>query len=164
VRSATEQESYWRDVGTVDAYWEANIDLTDVTPALDLYDRDWPVWTYGEITPPAKFVHDENGRRGEAVSSLVSGGCIISGATLRRTLLFTGVHVHSYAHVENALILPDADIGRGARLRNVIVEKGVHIPAGLVVGDDPFEDARRFSRTDKGICLVTKPMIDRLAG
>ena len=129
VRSATEQESYWRDVGTVDAYWEANIDLTAVTPALDLYDRDWPIWTYAEITPPAKFVHDENGRRGEAISSLVSGGCIISGALLRRTLLFTGVHVHSYAQVENALILPDADIGRGARLRNVIVEKGVRIPA-----------------------------------
>jgi glucose-1-phosphate adenylyltransferase len=164
VRSATEQESYWRDVGTVDAYWEANIDLTDVTPALDLYDRDWPIWTYAEITPPAKFVHDENGRRGEAVSSLVSGGCIISGAMLRRTLLFTGVHVHSYAQVENALILPDADIGRGARLRNVIVEKGVHIPAGLVVGEDPDDDARRFSRSEKGVCVITKSMIDELQG
>ena len=162
IRSATEQESYWRDVGTVDAYWEANIDLTDVTPALDLYDRDWPIWTYGEITPPAKFVHDENGRRGEAVSSLVSGGCIISGAMLRRTLLFTGVHVHSYAQVENALILPDADIGRGARLRKVIVEKGVHIPPGLVVGEDADDDARRFSRSEKGVCVFTKPMIDRL--
>jgi len=164
VRSATEQESYWRDVGTVDAYWEANIDLTDVTPALDLYDRDWPIWTYAEITPPAKFVHDENGRRGEAISSLVSGGCIISGALLRRTLLFTGVHVHSYAKVENALILPDADIGRGARLRNVIVEKGVRIPPGLVVGEDADDDAKRFSRSEKGICLITPPMIDRLQG
>jgi glucose-1-phosphate adenylyltransferase len=164
VRSATEQESYWRDVGTVDAYWEANIDLTAVTPALDLYERDWPIWTYAEITPPAKFVHDENGRRGEAISSLVSGGCIISGALLRRTLLFTGVHVHSYAQVENALILPDADIGRGARLRNVIVEKGVRIPEGLVVGEDQDDDARHFTRTEKGICLITKPMIDRLQG
>ena len=164
VRSATEEESYWRDVGTVDAYWEANIDLTDVTPALDLYDRDWPIWTYAEIAPPAKFVHDEDGRRGEAISSLVSGGCIISGALLRRTLLFTGVHVHSYALVENALILPDADIGRGARLRNVIVEKGVRIPPGLVVGEDADDDARRFRRTEKGICLITKPMIDRLSG
>jgi glucose-1-phosphate adenylyltransferase len=164
VRSATEQESYWRDVGTVDAYWEANIDLTDITPALDLYDRDWPIWTYAEITPPAKFVHDENGRRGEAISSLVSGGCIISGAMLRRTLLFTGVHVHSYAQVENALILPDADIGRGARLRNVIVEKGVHIPPGLVVGEDPDDDAKRFTRSEKGICLITKSMIDELHG
>jgi glucose-1-phosphate adenylyltransferase len=164
VRSGTEEESYWRDVGTVDAYWKANIDLTDVVPALDLYDRDWPIWTYGEITPPAKFVHDEIGRRGEAVSSLVSGGCIISGGQLRRTLLFTGVHVHSYAQVENALILPDADIGRGARLRNVIVEKAVRIPPGLVVGEDPDEDARRFRRTENGICLITKPMIDELTG
>jgi glucose-1-phosphate adenylyltransferase len=164
VRSGTEQEAYWRDVGTVDAYWEANIDLTDVVPALDLFDRDWPIWTYAEITPPAKFVHDENGRRGEAVSSLVSGGCIISGAFLRRTLLFTGVHVHSYAQVENALILPDADIGRGARLRNVIVEKGVRIPAGLVVGEDADDDGRRFTRSEKGICLITKSMIDGLTG
>ncbi|HVC62763.1 MAG TPA: glucose-1-phosphate adenylyltransferase [Acetobacteraceae bacterium] len=162
VRSDTEQETYWRDVGTVDAYWEANIDLTDVVPALDLFDRDWPIWTYGEITPPAKFVHDENGRRGEAISSLVSGGCIISGALLRRTLLFTGVHVHSYAHAENALILPDADIGRGARLRNVIVEKGVRIPPGLVVGEDADDDARRFTRSEKGICLITQSMIDGL--
>ncbi len=163
VRSPTEKQSYWRDVGTIDAYWEANIDLTDVVPALDLFDRDWPIWTYAEISPPAKFVHDEIGRRGEAVSSLVSGGCIISGARLRRTLLFTGVHVHSYAQVENALILPDADIGRGARLRNVIVEKGVRIPPGLVVGEDPDDDARRFRRTEKGICLITPAMIERLA-
>jgi glucose-1-phosphate adenylyltransferase len=163
VRSPTEEESYWRDVGTIDAYWEANIDLTDVVPALDLFDRDWPIWTYSEITPPTKFVHDEIGRRGEAVSSLVSGGCIISGARLRHTLLFTGVHVHSYAQVENALILPDADIGRGARLTNVIVEKGVRIPPGLVVGEDADDDTRRFRRTEKGICLITPSMIERLA-
>ncbi len=162
VRSGTEKETYWRDVGTIDAYWEANIDLTDVVPALDLYERDWPIWTYAEITPPAKFVHDENGRRGEAISSLVAGGCIVSGALLRRTLLFSGVHVHSYAQVENALILPDADIGRGARLNNVIVEKGVRIPPGLVVGEDADDDARRFRRTEKGICLITPAMIDGL--
>jgi glucose-1-phosphate adenylyltransferase len=162
VRSTTEEEAYWRDVGTVDAYWEANIDLTDILPALDLYDRDWPIWTYAEITPPAKFVHDEIGRRGEAVSSLVSGGCIISGAMLRHSLLFTGVRVHSFAHVENAVILPDADIGRGAHLRDVVVEKRVRIPPGLVVGEDPEEDARRFTRTAKGICLITQPMINRL--
>ena len=162
VRSGTEREAYWRDVGTVDAYWEANIDLTDVVPALDLYDRDWPIWTYAEITPPAKFVHDENGRRGEAISSLVSGGCIISGATLRRTLLFSNVRVHSYARVENALILPDADIGSEARLCNVIVERGVRIPPGLVVGEDADDDRRRFTRTEKGVCLITKSMIDRL--
>ena len=112
---ATIQRSYWRDVGTVDAYWAANIDLTDVVPELDLYDRAWPIWTYAEITPPAKFVHDEDGRRGEAVTSLVSGGCIVSGASMRRSLLFTGVHLHSYARVENAVILPYVDVGRGAR-------------------------------------------------
>ena len=130
VRSANEQEAYWRDVGTVDAYWAANIDLTDFTPHLDLYDRDWPIWTYGEITPPAKFVHDQVGRRGQALSSLVSGGCIISGATLRRTLLFTWVRVNSYASVENAVILPYVDIGRSARLTNVVVDRGVQIPPG----------------------------------
>jgi glucose-1-phosphate adenylyltransferase len=164
VRSGAEREAYWRDVGTLDAYWEANIDLTAITPALDLFDRDWPIWTYAEITPPAKFVHDEDGRRGEAISSLVSGGCIVSGALLRQALLFTNVHVHSYAHVENAVILPSADIGRGARLHNVIVEKGVRIPPGLVVGEDEDDDKRRFRRTDNGICLITQPMIDRLTG
>jgi glucose-1-phosphate adenylyltransferase len=163
VRSPSEQEAYWRDVGTVDAYFEANIDLTAVVPALDLYDRDWPIWTYAEITPPAKFVHDEDGRRGMAIASLVSGGCIVSGATLRRTLLFTGVHVHSLAVVENAVILPDVDIGTGARLKNVIVEKRVRIPPGLVVGEDPVLDAKRFRRTDKGICLITPSMIEKLA-
>jgi glucose-1-phosphate adenylyltransferase len=162
VRSDHEQAIYWRDVGTVDAYWEANIDLTTVLPHLDLYDRDWPVWTYGEVTPPAKFVHDEQGRRGTAVSSLVSGGCIISGASLRRSLLFTGVHVHSYAQLEGAVVLPYVDIGRHARLSNVVIDRGVRIPEGLVVGEDPDADARRFRRTQRGICLITQPMIDRL--
>jgi glucose-1-phosphate adenylyltransferase len=164
VRSGSERESYWRDVGTLDAYWEANIDLTAIEPLLDLYDRDWPIWTYAEITPPAKFVHEEIGRRGEAISSLVSGGCIVSGAFLRQSLLFTGVHVHSYARVERAVVLPSVNIGRGARLRNVIVEKGVQIPEGLVVGEDLEEDARRFRRTERGVCLITQPMIDRLTG
>jgi glucose-1-phosphate adenylyltransferase len=162
VRSGSESESYWRDVGTVDAYWEGNIDLTAVIPALDLYDRDWPIWTYGEITPPAKFVHDQDGRRGAAVSSLVSGGCIISGASLHRTLLFTGVHVHSFCKVENSVILPEVNIGRGARLRNVVVDHGVHIPPGLVVGEDPERDARCFRRTEKGVCLITQSMVERM--
>ena len=162
VRSDQEQAIYWRDVGTVDAYWEANIDLTTVLPHLDLYDRDWPIWTYGEVTPPAKFVHDEQGRRGVAVSSLVSGGCIISGAALRRSLLFTGVHVHSYAQLEGAVVLPYVDIGRHARLNNVVIDRGVRIPEGLIVGEDPDADARRFRRTQRGICLITQPMIDRL--
>jgi glucose-1-phosphate adenylyltransferase len=163
VRSEHEQEAYWRDVGTVDAYWEANIDLTDVVPALDLYDKEWPIWTYAELTPPAKFVHDEEGRRGQAVSSLVSGGCIVSGAALRRTLLFTGVRVNSYASLEEAVVLPYVNVGRGARLSRVVIDRGVEIPEGLVVGDDPVLDAERFRRTDSGLCLITQPMIDRLA-
>lgn len=161
-RSSSEAVSYWRDVGTVDAYWAANIDLTDIVPELDLYDREWPIWTYGEITPPAKFVHDKEGRRGEAVSSLVSGGCIISGASLRHSLLFTGVRVHSFSHVENTVVLPYADIGRSCRLKNVVIDAEVKLPAGLVVGEDPELDAKRFRRTENGICLITRAMIEKL--
>ncbi len=162
IRSREEAEAYWRDVGTLDAYWEANVDLTDVVPALDLYDRNWPIWSYAEITPPAMFVHDVDGRRGVGISSLVSGGCIVSGSTLQHSLLFTGVHLHSYGRVQNAVVLPNVEIGRGARLTNVIVDAGVRIPAGLVVGEDPEADAARFRRTPLGICLITQPMIDRL--
>jgi len=162
VRSRDEADVYWRDVGTLDAYFDANIDLTDVVPSLDLYDQQWPIWTYGEITPPAKFVHDHDGRRGEAHASLVSGGCIVSGAFVRHSLLFTGSFLHSYVKVENAVILPYCDIGRHARLRNVILDHGVRIPPGLVVGEDPELDAKRFRRTERGICLITQPMIERL--
>jgi glucose-1-phosphate adenylyltransferase len=162
VRSGFEAEAYWRDVGTLDAYWQANIDLTDVVPKLDLYDSEWPIWTYGEVTPPAKFVHDADGRRGQAVSSLVSGGCIVSGASLRHSLLFTGVRVHSFASIENTVVLPYVDIGRAARLRNVIIDRGVRIPEGLVVGEDPEADAARFRRTDQGVSLITQAMLDRL--
>jgi glucose-1-phosphate adenylyltransferase len=162
VRSPLEKSAYWRDVGTVDAYWEANIDLTDVVPALDIYDQEWPIWTYNEITPPAKFVHDVDGRRGMAVSSLVSGACIVSGASLRHTLLSTGARVNSHALVENAVILPYVQVGRGARLRNVIIDAGVKIPDGLVVGEDFEDDEKRFRRTERGICLITQTMIDRL--
>jgi glucose-1-phosphate adenylyltransferase len=164
VKSDAEAEAYWRDVGTIDAYWEANIDLTDFVPALDLYDRNWPIWTYAEITPPAKFVHDENGRRGMATSSLVSGGCIISGSRIDKSLLFTGVHAHSYSVLEHVVALPYADIARGARLKGVVIDRGVRIPAGLVVGEDPELDARRFRRSEKGICLITQAMIDQLEG
>lgn len=162
VKGATEAGAYWRDAGTIDAYWEANIDLTSVVPALDLYDRDWPIWTYGEITPPAKFVHNEEGRRGVALNSLVSGGCIISGASLHRSLLFTHVKVHSYASLDHAVVLPEVVVGRGARLRNVVVDRGVHIPPGLVVGEDPEADAQRFRRSEKGTVLITQPMVDAL--
>lgn len=162
VRSSLEGKAYWRDVGTLDAYWEANIDLTDVVPALDLYDNEWPIWTYGEVVPPAKFVHDTEGRRGQAITSLISGGCIISGSLLRRTLLFTGVRVNSYGTLEEAVILPFANIGRNARLSRVIIDRGVNIPEGLVVGEDPEYDAKRFRRTENGVCLITQPMIERL--
>jgi glucose-1-phosphate adenylyltransferase len=162
VRSAAEAVAYWRDVGTVDAYWEANIDLTDIVPQLDLYDKDWPIWTYSQITPPAKFVHDEDGRRGSAVSSLVSGDCIISGSEIRRSLLFTGVYAHSFSRVEDSVILPQVHISRGARLKRVIVDKGVVIPPGLIVGEDPAQDAKRFRRTERGVCLITNEMIERL--
>jgi glucose-1-phosphate adenylyltransferase len=163
VRASSEAEAYWRDVGTLDAYWEANVGLTDVVPHLDLFDHDWPIWTHAEIVPPAKFVHDEEGRRGMAVSSLVSGGCIVSGAAVSRSLLFTGVQVHSHSQLRNAVVLPYVDIARGAHLRDVVIDKGVRIPAGLVVGEDPELDAARFRRTPHGICLITQPMIDRLS-
>jgi glucose-1-phosphate adenylyltransferase len=163
VRSSTEAVAYWRDVGTVDAYWEANIDLTDIIPELDLYDTTWPIWTYAEIKPPAKFVHDEDGRRGSAVSSLIAGDCIVSGASVRRSLVSTGVRVHSYASLDEAVILPECNIGRKARLRKVVLDRGVRIPEGLVVGEDPRVDAQRFRRTEAGVCLITQPMIDRLS-
>ncbi len=162
VRSSIEAAPYWRDVGTVDAYWEANIDLTEVIPDLNLYDESWPIWTYGEITPPAKFVHDVEGRRGSAVTSLISGGCIISGASLKRSLMFTGVRVNSFSHVENAVVLPYVEVGRNVQLKNAVIDRGVKIPEGLVVGEDPELDAKRFRRTEKGICLITQAMIDRL--
>jgi glucose-1-phosphate adenylyltransferase len=163
VRSESEKGAYWRDVGTVDAYWAANVDLTAVVPDLDIYDQDWPIWTYNEVTPPAKVVHDEDGRRGLAISSLVSGACIVSGASLRKTLLSTGARVNSFANVENAVILPRVDVGRSARLRNVVIDAEVKIPEGLVVGEDPELDAKRFRRTEHGICLITQPMIDKLS-
>lgn len=162
VRSEHEEVSYWKDVGTIDAYWEANIDLTDITPQLDLYDREWPIWTHAEITPPAKFVHDIDGRRGQAISSLVSGDCIVSGAQLRRTLLATGARVNSYSELNEAVVLPLCTIGRGVRLNKVVVDARVEIPEGLVVGEDPEFDAKWFRRTESGVTLITQPMINRL--
>ncbi len=162
VRSTEEAKYYWRDVGTVDAYWAANIDLTEVVPDLDLYDRAWPIWTYGEITPPAKFVHDVDGRRGLAIQSLLSGGCIVSGASISRSLVFTGVHVHSYSTIHEAVVLPYVEIGRQVRLNKVVIDSEVRIPEGLVVGEDPELDAKRFRRTEGGVTLITGPMIEKL--
>ena len=162
VRSGIENIHYWRDVGTVDAFWQANIDLTDFSPELDLYDSTWPIWTYSELTPPAKFIHNEEGRRGNAVSSLVSGGCIISGSQLERCLLYTGVRTHSFASLTDVIAMPYVDIGRNARLSKAVIDRGVQIPKGLVVGEDPEEDARRFRRSPGGICLITQHMINAL--
>ena len=162
VMSGNEPEPYWRDVGTIDAFWQANIDLTDFTPELDIYDNAWPIWTYSELTPPAKFIHNEEGRRGHAISSMVSGGCIISGSQLHRCLMFTGVKVNSFAKLEGVVALPYVDIGRSARLTNVVIDRGVQIPEGMVVGEDAELDATRFHRSDSGICLITQPMIDEL--
>jgi glucose-1-phosphate adenylyltransferase len=164
VRSENEEGAYWRDVGTIDAFWQANIDLTDFKPQLDLHDTNWPIWTYSEVVPPAKFIHNEEGRRGSAVSSMVSGGCIISGAAIERCLMFTGVRANSYSELQGVVALPYVDIGRHVRLRNVVIDRGVRIPEGLIVGEDPAEDERRFRRTKSGICLITQKMIDALEG
>ena len=163
VRHAPEAPAYWRDVGTVDAYWRANIDLTGFTPDLDLWHKDWPIWTYAESVPPAKFIHDERDRRGSATSSLVAGGCIVSGTEIRQSLLFTMVHTNSYAALERAVVLPHARIGRRARLRDVVIDSGVQIPEGLIVGEERAEDARWFRVTDSGVTLITQPMLDARA-
>lgn len=156
--------AYWRDVGTVDAFWQANIDLTDFEPELDLYDQAWPIWTYAEITPPAKFIHDEDDRRGSATSSLIAGGSIISGSQVDQSLLFSNVRCHSYSRLSRVVALPEVEIGRRAELKDVVIDRGVRIPPNLVVGADPELDARRFRRTEGGVCLITQPMIDALAG
>lgn len=161
VRTGLEEKAYWRDVGTVDAFWQANIDLTDFKPELDLYDNEWPIWTYSELTAPAKFIHNEEGRRGSAVSSMVSGGCIISGSTLEECLLFTGVRTHSYADLKGVVAMPYVEIGRNAKLTNVVIDRGVKIPEGLVVGENHEEDKKRgFRVTDNGITLITQKMIN----
>ena len=161
VRHSPEAPVYWRDVGTVDAYWRANIDLTDFSPELDLWDTQWPVWTYSESVPPAKFIHDEDDRRGSAISSMVSGGCIISGTEVRESLLFTNVHTNSYAQLTRAVVLPNVVVERNARLTNVVIDRGVRIPDGLVIGEDSAADAEFFHVSDGGVTLVTAPMVER---
>jgi glucose-1-phosphate adenylyltransferase len=150
---------YWRDVGTIDAYWEANLDLTHITPDLNLYDEEWPIWTHQEQLPPAKFVFDDNDRRGQALDSMVSGGCIISGSVVRRSLLFSNVQVRSYSSIEDSVILPNVDIGRHVRLRRVVVDKSCVIPPGMTAGFDPEEDRRRFHVTETGVTLITPEML-----
>ena len=154
--------AYWRDVGTVDAYWAANLDLATTTPELNMYDKDWPIWTYQEQLPPAKFVHEEEGRTGQAINSLVSGGCIVSGATVRNSVLFSNVLVRSYSEINEAVVLPDVHIGRGCKLSKVVIDRRCRVPDGLVIGEDPVLDAQRFFRTENGVVLVTRKMLAAL--
>ncbi|MEX8498734.1 MAG: glucose-1-phosphate adenylyltransferase [Leptothrix ochracea] len=154
--------AYWRDVGTVDAYWAANLDLASVTPELNMYDRDWPIWTYQEQLPPAKFVHDEIGRVGTAINSLVSGGCIVSGASVRHSVLFSNVLVRSFASIEDSVVLPDVQINRHCRVSKAVIDRGCKLPEGLVIGEDPVLDAQRFHRSENGVVLVTSRMLAAL--
>ena len=159
VGAPTDGKHYWRDVGTVDAYWEANMELTKVTPELNMYDSAWPIWTYQEQLPPAKFVFNDEDRRGMAVDSLVSGGNVISGAMVRRSLLFSNVRTNSYSLIEDSVILPEVEIGRHAVLKRCVVDKGVTIPEGLKIGVDPETDRKRFRVTNRGVTLVTAAML-----
>ena len=151
--------AYWRDVGTLDAYWAANMDLVQVTPDLNLYAENWPIWTWQPQTPPAKFVFDDDTRRGKAVDSMVSGGCIVSGATVRRSMLFSGVHVHSFANIEDSMLLPNVQVGRNCVVKKCIIDKNSVLPEGTVIGLDPEQDRKRFRVTASGITLVTKEML-----
>lgn len=153
------QKSYWRDVGTVDAFWEANMDLVSVTPELNLYDKEWPIWTYQEQLPPAKFIFNDENRRGMAVDTMVSGGCLISGAKIDRSLLFSNVRVHSYTNLEQTVVLPNCDIGEHCRITKAVIDKGCVIPAHTNIGQDPAEDAKRFHLSEGGVVLVTPEML-----
>jgi len=154
--------TYWRDVGTIDAFWAANLDLASISPELDIYDTDWPIWTYQRQLPPAKFVVDRNGNNGTTVNTIVSGGCIVSGSKVMESVLFSNVRIHSFCEVQQAVLLPDVEVGRGARLRKVVVDRGCVIPDGMVVGEDAGHDAARFERTESGIVLITRDMLTAL--
>ncbi|MGH7095895.1 MAG: glucose-1-phosphate adenylyltransferase, partial [Stellaceae bacterium] len=153
---------YWRDVGTIDAYWAANLDLVSPVPSLDIYDVNWPIWTYQQQLPPAKFVFDDDDRRGMAVDSMVSGGCIISGAHISRSLLFSMCRVNSHARTREAVLLPEVEVGRYARLTKVVVDRGCQIPTGMVIGEDLDLDAKRFYRSEGGVTLVSDDMLAAL--
>ncbi|WP_018954512.1 glucose-1-phosphate adenylyltransferase [Thioalkalivibrio sulfidiphilus] len=159
----TGTQAYWRDVGTIDAYWASNLELIGVTPELNLYDMDWPIWTYQEQLPPAKFVFDDEDRRGMAVDSMVSGGCIISGSLVRHSLLFSNVIVNSYAEVQDSVVLPNVEVGRYCRIHKAVIDKGCRIPEGTVIGEDPEEDARRFYVSPGGVVVVTPEMLGNAA-
>lgn len=156
-----QNQTYWRDVGTIDAFWKANQELIGVSPELNLYDDEWPIWTYQEQLPPAKFVFDDDDRRGMAVDSMVSGGCIISGAKITHSLLFSNVRVDSYSEIKDSVILPDVQIGQNCTIQNAVIDKGTQIEDGTTIGVDIEEDKKRFRVTDKGIVLVTPDMIGK---
>jgi glucose-1-phosphate adenylyltransferase len=159
----TRAQSYWRDVGTIDAYYDASLELVHVKPELNIYDQDWPIWTYQVQQPPAKFILDEEGRRGVAINSMVSGGCIISGAVVRESLLFSDVRVDEGSSIQSSVVLPHVEIGRGCVIRDAILDEGCEIPDGMSIGVDRTADASRFYVTDKGVVLVTSDMLRRLA-
>jgi glucose-1-phosphate adenylyltransferase len=155
----TSASGYWRDVGTLEAYWEANINLADLAPDLNLYDKNWPIWTHQEQVPPAKFAFDDDNRRGHAVDSLISGGCLITGSLVRHSILFSNVRVHSYSEVEDSVVLPDVEIRHHCRIKRCVIDKGAIVPENTVIGEDPEEDSRRFYVTENGIVLVTPEML-----
>jgi glucose-1-phosphate adenylyltransferase len=156
-------KAYWRDVGTIDAFWAANLDLASITPELDIYDTDWPIWTYQRQLPPAKFVLDRDGKHGMTVNTIVSGGCIVSGSKVSSSVLFSGVRIHSFCEINEAVLLPDVEVGRGARLNRVVIDRACVIPDDMVIGEDAAADAARFERTENGVVLVTREMLKRLA-
>jgi glucose-1-phosphate adenylyltransferase len=158
-QQGSQEHAYWRDVGTIDAYWETNMELIGISPELNLYDREWPIWTYQDQVPPAKFVFDDEGRRGMAVDSMVAGGCIVSGSYVRRSLLFSNVHVHSYSHIEDSVIFPDVDVGRRCVIKKAVIDKGCRIPPDTSIGVDPEQDAARFHVSRGGVVLVTPEML-----
>ena len=153
---------YWRDVGTIDAFWSANLDLASINPELDIYDTEWPIWTHQRQLPPAKFIPDESGSHGVAVNTIVSGGCIVSGSHVTSAVFFSNVRVDSFCTIDQAVVLPGVRIGRNCRLRKVVIDRGCVLPEGLVVGEDAVQDAARFERTDDGVVLITRDMLARL--
>ncbi|HYP83191.1 glucose-1-phosphate adenylyltransferase [Variovorax sp.] len=161
-RRGGDAPAYWRDVGTIDAFWAANLDLASITPELDIYDTDWPIWTYQRQLPPAKFVLDRDGKHGMTVNTIVSGGCIVSGSKVSSSVLFSGVRVHSYCDIHEAVLMPDVEVGRGCRLNRVVIDRACVLPDGMVIGEDPAADAARFERTEGGVVLVTREMLARL--
>lgn len=153
------KQSYWRDVGTLDAYWSANMELAQVNPELNLYDQTWPIWTYQAHTPPAKFVFDDDDRRGYAVDSLVAGGCVVSGSVVKKSVLFSNVRINSYSVIKDSLLLPEVNVGRNCRITKTIIEEGCQIPEGTIIGENRADDEKRFHVSPGGVVLVTPDML-----